>query len=265
MANGWIKLHRQIIENDFLMKDHTSLVIFIYCLCRADKDTGKFTAGRWQLSEALNISGSTIYKALKRLQKHKILTQKSNTRYTEYSILNWDKYQNTVTQGGKNQVKTKEHTTRNKNKDINNIIYELKPKIKSIIESSITTNSKHETIKSLLVSTGMANGLTSIPEYQPYTDSKHRIDCVWVDESKPVVGFEIDQTVYPKSIKKLQDLNCLSVIITFGRNYSKIEEKREPLPKDFIHLYVYSKEQNNEENIVGLKKCIDMLSTKIGL
>lgn len=103
----YIKLYRKILDNE-IMRDSTALAVFIYCLCRADKNSGKFTAGRWQISASLRIKDTTIYKALKRLQKWRMIEQTSNNRFTEFLILNWDKYQCSGNTSSKNQVKTKE-------------------------------------------------------------------------------------------------------------------------------------------------------------
>jgi hypothetical protein len=125
----------------------------------------------------------------------------------------------------------------------NNIIMEVRAKIKEVVTSNLRNGNKHELIKSLLVAEAKNYNLTAIPEFYPYPGSKHRIDCVWLKGEQPVIGFEIDQTVYPKSIKKLEDLGCVSVIITFGNNYEKIELKKQLLPTNFYHIYFYNRTQ----------------------
>ena len=106
--NGWIKLHRKLLDNEFLMKDGTAYRVFIYLLLRADVETGKQSFGRYQISNHLDINPNTIYSALKRLENTKMITQSGKNKYTEFSIVNWGKYQGASTQSIKNKTKTKQ-------------------------------------------------------------------------------------------------------------------------------------------------------------
>jgi hypothetical protein len=93
MNEGWIKLHRKILENNIL-KDQTACIIFIWLLLKVDRKTGKKTVGRFWASEELGIKPTTFYQGLKRLEKKwKVLTQKTNNKFTEISLVNWYKYQ----------------------------------------------------------------------------------------------------------------------------------------------------------------------------
>lgn len=58
-----------------------------------------------------------------------------------------------------------------------------------------------------------------LPEYQPYDNNRQRIDMLWVTkDGKQVAAFEIDQTIYPKSISKLSsfDSTCGKFIVSIG-------------------------------------------------
>lgn len=94
--NGWVKLHRKILENE-LIADPTALQIFTWLLLNVDKNTGKTTIGRYWTSKILKQKPTTFYAALKRLEnKYKIvslITKKMTIKYTEVSLLNWAKYQ----------------------------------------------------------------------------------------------------------------------------------------------------------------------------
>lgn len=119
----------------------------------------------------------------------------------------------------------------------------IKDQIYEIIKNQkgLRIHQVHELVKSKLVEVGVSEGYTSVPEYYPYKDSKHRIDVVWLHDNKPLFAFEIDQTFYPKSIKKIEDLSPENkYIITIGKNYSKIEDKKSALPPDFHHIHFYS-------------------------
>lgn len=115
--NGWIKLHKQIIENDFLQNDMTCYVLFTKLLLVTNTKTGTYTTGRFKLESLTGLQGSTIYKALKRLENNGLVTQVSNNRFTTISICNWKKYQGSGNSSGNNQVTTKSQPS-NTNKDI---------------------------------------------------------------------------------------------------------------------------------------------------
>ena len=104
--NGWIKLHRKIIDNPVF--DNPDLFhLFVYCLIAANHnptmivwngeeknmERGSFITGRKSLSEKLKQSESKIYRNLKTLEKLNIITQKSNNRFTLINVVNYCNYQ----------------------------------------------------------------------------------------------------------------------------------------------------------------------------
>lgn len=94
MDQGWIKLHRRSLNNP-LFRDITAWHIFEFCLLKADRN-GVFTVGRHQLEDWTGIKGTTAYKALKRLEKAKMVTVSvtfGKYGFSEILILNWEKYQ----------------------------------------------------------------------------------------------------------------------------------------------------------------------------
>lgn len=94
---GWIKLYRKTLENGIL-KDHTSWVIFSWLLLKVDRKTGKKITGRFWASSELGMKPTTFYKSLMRLQnKWNMVTLRVTGKYTEISLVNWDKYQNNDT------------------------------------------------------------------------------------------------------------------------------------------------------------------------
>jgi hypothetical protein len=111
MDNTWVKLYRKLGDNK-VMQDSKACQVFLWLLLHVDKKTGIVTIGRYLIAKELNLNPNTIYKVLSRLEKkYEIVTQSSNNRFTTISLLNWAKYNQyneTVTQDGKNKVKTKE-------------------------------------------------------------------------------------------------------------------------------------------------------------
>lgn len=93
MQNGWIKLHRKVLSNDIFRFDRTAWHVFEMLLLVADKDTGCWKGGLFQLSAITNINKDTLYKSLKRLEESKMITRSVNTKYTAYCICKWKDYQ----------------------------------------------------------------------------------------------------------------------------------------------------------------------------
>jgi hypothetical protein len=127
---GWVKLHRRIDENLFLMNDDKAYLVFTKLLLKVNS-SGQWAGGRQQLAEYMNMNGNTLYKVLKRLDEQQLITISSNNRYTVYSICNWHKYQSAgnipnqlpVTsqqQRGNNTVTTQQHYYKNKELRIKN-------------------------------------------------------------------------------------------------------------------------------------------------
>lgn len=93
MNNGWIRLHRSSLNNPMFRRDKTAWLIFITLLLMVDKHSGKWSGGRFQLAIIMELKPTTIYQALQRLEKSKMVTLSSNNKYTTISICNWSKYQ----------------------------------------------------------------------------------------------------------------------------------------------------------------------------
>ena len=115
----WIKLYRKSLVNEVRRHDPTAWRLFETLLLIVDSTTGKWAGGRFQLVEADGyLNGSTIYKALKRLEEHGMVQQRSNTRYTEISICNFCKYSSRGNTSSNTPGNTSSNTlTRSKKKD----------------------------------------------------------------------------------------------------------------------------------------------------
>lgn len=119
MNSGWIKLHRKILDNPELSSDNTACLLFVKLLLVTDKRTGTFTTGRFRLAELANEKPTTVYKALKRLEKWGMITVSSDNKRTTIYLCNYEQYQET----GDNKVTTKgqqsdNKRTLNKNKEV---------------------------------------------------------------------------------------------------------------------------------------------------
>lgn len=128
MDKGWIKFHRRILENHFLMNDEKAYIVFTKLLLLVGQSKGQWSGGRLQLAELMDMNPNTLYKVLKRLEGQQLITTNSNNRYTVYTICNWHKYQTSSNSQNKNEqlrgnsaVTTREHSNKNKNKNKNSI------------------------------------------------------------------------------------------------------------------------------------------------
>lgn len=111
---GWIKLHRKLLENPIFNDPHL-LKLWVYCLLKAthkerkqivgkqmvELQPGQFVTGRFILAEEYNkgakpkdiVSDRTLWRWLKFLEECEFLSIKSTTKYSVVTINNWDKYQ----------------------------------------------------------------------------------------------------------------------------------------------------------------------------
>lgn len=105
-GNGWIKLHRKLIEKGYYKKSQY-VHLWIHLLISANHrkkefmwnkqiiiiKEGQMITGRKQLSKATGITQGTIENILETLEnEHQILQQKTN-RYRLITIVNWNTYQ----------------------------------------------------------------------------------------------------------------------------------------------------------------------------
>lgn len=91
--NGWIKLHRKVLNNDAMFRSGNTFPLFCILLLLADRN-GRVTVGRNQLARWLKMKPSTVYLGLKRLQNMNTIQLKPNNKMTVVYICNWDEYQN---------------------------------------------------------------------------------------------------------------------------------------------------------------------------
>ena len=146
---GWIKLHRKILDNPIFLKPDL-YQLFSYCLLRANHnetkiiwngkeeilEKGCFITGRKKLSKETGQTESGIFRRLKVLQTLKIISVKSNNRFSVVKVLNYSVYQGEENES-EQQVNNK-RTTSEQLANTDNTLKNLKNEKKSI--SSLSSN-----------------------------------------------------------------------------------------------------------------------------
>jgi hypothetical protein len=112
---GYLKLYRQIIDSEVFASPN-ALKIWIWCLCKASYkekymtiqigrgessvklDVGSFLFGRFKAEQELDLSGSMIYRWMKRFEDLGMINIVSNSHYSIVTICNWETYQDTKTE-----------------------------------------------------------------------------------------------------------------------------------------------------------------------
>lgn len=107
--NGWIKLHRSVLDNEVYRKDPTAWRVFTHLLLSVDRETGCCTFGIKQLASNLKLKESTTYVAIQRLIQMKMISKRSNNQYSTFCICKWKEYQ----ANDKNEMKTKSKPNEN--------------------------------------------------------------------------------------------------------------------------------------------------------
>ena len=124
---GWIKLHRKILDNDLWVTDnHLAKVIFIDCVLKANHKArfvpikgsfgihikrGEFITSLRKMANYYNSTTKTIKKILVLLQKMGILETQGKTHYTLIIVRNYDQYQHNDNVNGNTLYDTEVDTT----------------------------------------------------------------------------------------------------------------------------------------------------------
>lgn len=129
---GWIKIHRKILDNPIICKDSDYLSVWIYLLLNATHkeipalfkgkkimlQKGQLITGRKSISNQLKISESKIYRIINDFKSEQQIEQQTSNQNSLITILNWDKYQQLEQQN--EQQMNNERTTDEQRVNTNN-------------------------------------------------------------------------------------------------------------------------------------------------
>ena len=104
---GWIKLHRKLLENP-ISRNPAWFSVWVHILLLASHDessfiwnskktilhSGQFLTGRKKLAHECGVSEGLVEKILNYLESEQQIRQQKTTKYRIITILNWSKYQN---------------------------------------------------------------------------------------------------------------------------------------------------------------------------
>ena len=133
---GWIKIHRKILENPIICKDSDYLAVWIYLLLNATHkeipalfkgkkiilQKGQLITGRKSMASQLKISESKIFRIINDYKSEQQIEQQTSNKNSLITILNWDKYQQ-IEQQNEQQMNNKRTTNEqqmNTNKNVKN-------------------------------------------------------------------------------------------------------------------------------------------------
>jgi DNA-binding transcriptional MocR family regulator len=93
--NGWVKLHRKMLDNVDLEGDPTARILLMHLLLLANPKGQVLTSTR-SLSKLLGFSNSTVHEAIKRLETYQMAERSTEHKKSLILICNWYKYQTTT-------------------------------------------------------------------------------------------------------------------------------------------------------------------------
>ena len=133
---GWIKIHRKMLENPIVCKDGDYLAVWIYLLLNATHkeipalfkgekiilQKGQLITGRKSIASQLKISESKIFRIINDYKSEQQIEQQTSNQNSLITILNWDTYQQTEQQNEQpmNNERTASEQPVNTNKNVKN-------------------------------------------------------------------------------------------------------------------------------------------------
>lgn len=134
--NGWIKVHRNILNNPAVMKDSDHFAIWMYLLLNATHEKydimwcgkrrtlvpGQLVTSRRKISKELVVSESKVDRILKLFEIEHQIEQLTTSRSRLISLINWTEYQKSepLNEPLVNHYRTTSEPLVNTNKNIKN-------------------------------------------------------------------------------------------------------------------------------------------------
>lgn len=142
--NGWVKLHRKMLDNPIIMKDAEHLAVWMYLLLNATHaeypalfkgkkiilQPGQLITGCISIGNQLSISESKVRRTLNDFICDGQIDRQTSNKNSLITVLNWDLYQNFDGQNDtqvtdKRRTTDGQVTTNKKNKNVKNVKNEI--------------------------------------------------------------------------------------------------------------------------------------------
>lgn len=134
---GWVKIHRKILDNPISCKDSDYLAVWVYLLLNATHkeydslfkgkritlQKGQLITGIISISKKMKINKDKVQRILKSFENDKQITQQTSNKNRLISIINWNEYQDIDKQNDKQVINKCETTDKQliTNKNVKNI------------------------------------------------------------------------------------------------------------------------------------------------
>lgn len=134
---GWVKIHRKILDNPISCKDSDYLAVWIYLLLNATHkeydalfkgkritlQKGQLITGTISISKKMKVNKDKVQRILKSFENDKQITQQTSNKNRLISIINWNEYQDIDKQNDKQVINKCETTDKQliTNKNVKNI------------------------------------------------------------------------------------------------------------------------------------------------
>lgn len=172
MDNGWIKIHRKIVDWEWY-NDPNTIRLFFHLLLKANHkpnrwkgtelQAGQLIVGRKRLAEELRLSEQEIRTSLKKLMSTNEITTNPTNKFTILTICRWGEYQ--VEQSNEQPTK--------------------RPATKQTSNQQLTTNKNDKNENNDSLSTGCETKTSKIPfetfwdAYEKKTGKKQQVESKW--------------------------------------------------------------------------------------
>ena len=126
--NGWIKIHRKLLDNQVVCKDTDHLAVWMYLLLNASHNVhsqlyggktvelrpGQLITGRRVIGEKLNINETKVWRILQLFQLSGQISIKTQTSGTLVTVLAWNEYQSEQNVEQQNEQRSEQQSEQQK-------------------------------------------------------------------------------------------------------------------------------------------------------
>ena len=219
MSNGYIKLHRKLLDNPVVMKSNDHLAVWMYLLLNATHkeydaiyegeritlQPGQLITGRKIISKELKINESKVQRILKTFKIEQQIEQQTNPRCRLISILNWGEYQQSE-QVIEQQVNNKR--TLNKNvKNIKNIYIDQFEEFWNLYDKKVSRSKAESSYRSAMKKTDHNTIMSALTKQKKLWEGRDKAyikhPTTWLNQECWNDEIEDLQPAKPKPSKKV--------------------------------------------------------------